>query len=207
MENKKTKEIRAFQVTEIRANPTEAGPTILEGYAAVYNSPSEDMGWGSWEVREYIAPGAFAKALKKSDCRALFNHNSDYVLGREAAGTLSLVEDEKGLRMSVTMPDTQLARDLTVSVTRGDINQMSFGFYVGVDSWETDYENKKEKRTIVEVDELIDVSLVTWPAYPDTTVAKRSYDKYKATRGDDAAAGKARMELRFRILEMEEKLI
>ena len=53
-------------MTEIRANPTEAGPTILEGYAAVYNSPSEDMGWGSWEVREYIAPGAFKKALEKN---------------------------------------------------------------------------------------------------------------------------------------------
>ena len=194
-----------FQVTELRMNPDQ--PTTLDGYAAVYDRPSEDMGYGSWELREYISPKAFEKALQKSDCRALFNHNPDYVLGRESANTLTLVEDDKGLRMSVNLPDTQLGRDLAVSVARGDIREMSFCFVVGVDSYETDYENKKEKRLIKEVDELIDVSLVTWPAYPDTSVAKRSYDQYKATRGDDAAADKARMELRFRILELEEKRI
>ena len=177
----KNKERRFFPVREYRVTQNEAGETVLSGYSAVFDSPSENLGWGETEVREFIAPGAFKGALKKSDCRALFNHNPDYVLGREGAGTLRIKEDEKGLFSEIVLPDTQIARDLSVSVARGDIKEQSFCFVVSKDSWEEDRENKRMVRTIMEVKELIDISPVTFPAYPDTDIAKRSYEKNNIT--------------------------
>ena len=104
----------------------------VEGYAAVFNTDSEDMGF-----IERIAPGAFKKALKTSDVRALFNHDSNIILGRTSAGTLELKEDKKGLHMSVTPPDTQLVRDMVLApIERGDITQQSFSFTVKSDDWD-----------------------------------------------------------------------
>jgi len=154
----------------------------VEGYAAVFNRDSEDMGF-----IERIAPGAFKKALKTSDVRALFNHDSNIILGRTSAGTLELKEDKKGLFMSVTPPDTQLVRDMVLSpIERGDITQQSFGFTVKADEWKNlDDDKETPVRTITEIRELFDVSPVTFPAYPDTAVALRSLDKIK----QDAATG------------------
>ena len=196
-------EKRTFKMTEFRSIPSEDGSITLEGYASVFNSPSENMGWGDWEMREYIAPGAFTESLKKSDCRALVNHENYPVLGRESAKTLLLTQDETGLKSTIKLPDTQFARDLAVSVDRGDINEMSFCFIVAKDTWETDSVNKIDKRTINEVKELLDVSVVTFPAYPDTSVAKRSLERFKCD--DNAVAEEEdRSELRYKILLMEE---
>ncbi len=166
------KEIRTVNI-EYRVDREEK--PIISGYAAVFNSESEDLGG----FTEFIEPGAFKEALKTSDTRALFNHDSNFVLGRESAGTLSLKEDSTGLHMDITPPDTQFARDLMVSIERGDINQQSFGFTVETDEWTE--KDKKVTRTIKKVGRLYDVSPVTYPAYPDTTVAVRSLDKYKET--------------------------
>ncbi len=154
----------------------------ITGYAAVFNSLSEDLGG----FREKINPGAFASAIKKSDTVALFNHDSNIVLGRSSAGTLRLKEDKSGLHMEIDPPDTQAARDLMVSIQRGDIKQQSFGFVVKNDSWET--VDGEEIRTIGEVEELYDVSPVTYPAYPDTSVALRSLEinKTSATAGENS---------------------
>ena len=177
------KERRFVNVQELRIAKKDSGPATLSGYAAVFNSLSEDLGG----FREKIDPGAFKGALKKSDCRALFNHDSNFVLGRQAAGTLRLKEDKTGLFMEVDLPDTQFARDLQVSVERGDITQQSFGFTVKKDSWEEDRDRKEVTRTLNEIEELFDVSPVTFPAYPDTTVAKRSLDEFRtvANNGED----------------------
>jgi len=147
----------------------------IVGYAAVFNSLSEDLGG----FREKINPGAFRAAIKKSDTVALFNHDSNIVLGRTSAGTLELKEDKTGLFMEIDPPDTQAARDLMVSIERGDIKQQSFGFIVKNDSWETI--DGEEIRTIGEVEELYDVSPVTYPAYPDTSVALRSLEINKSS--------------------------
>jgi uncharacterized protein len=174
----KQKETRCMAVKELRvaAAGTESGGIgTLEGYAAVFDSWSEDLGF----FREKIQKGAFANALKNSDCRALINHQPGQLLGRQSARTLRLSEDDKGLFMSVDLPDTQYARDLKVSVERGDITQQSFGFCVKTDVWVEDRETGKTERTIMEVDELFDVSPVTFPAYADTTVAKRSLEQYR----------------------------
>jgi len=166
---------KRFFKTEFRVVRKEDGALPkIEGYAAVFNSDSEDMGF-----IERIRPKAFEGALKISDTRALFNHDPNYILGRQSNGTLTLTEDKKGLHMSVQPPDTQLVRDMILTpIERGDINQQSFGFTVESDSWEG-LDTDKPVRTIEKVRELYDVSPVTFPAYQDTEVALRSLDAAK----------------------------
>lgn len=176
-------ERRAFPVNmEIRQDEPEK-PPVITGYAAVFNSYSEDLGY----FREIIRQGAFQAAIPRDDVRALWNHDPNYVLGRNKAGTLSLAEDERGLRVEIRPPETQWAKDLLVSMQRGDVNQMSFGFEVLSDSWRT--ENGQEIRELIEV-KLYDVSPVTYPAYPATTVSARSAKEiYEARPQTDAQAG------------------
>jgi HK97 family phage prohead protease len=145
-------------------------PATLVGYASVFNREATIGGF----FREQIAPGAFKTAVKEDDVRALFNHDPNYVLGRTAAGTLDLSEDGTGLRYEVAPPDTQWARDLMVTVQRGDVNQSSFGFQVVREEW-TMPEDRAELplRTILEA-RLFDVSPVTYPAYEETTAEARS---------------------------------
>ena len=178
-------EKRFFKV-ETRLKKNEAGETILEGHSAVFNQPSVNLGWGDNEVREYISPGAFKKALASSDCRALINHDPNLILGRESAKTLNIEETEEGIRSTIILPDTSYGKDLAISVVRGDIREQSFQFIVGKDVWEEDREKKFSKRTILEVKELIDISAVTFPAYPDTSIAKRSYDNFSKSNAENS---------------------
>ncbi len=164
-------ERRVFPALELRTDTPDSGngsrPHII-GHAAVFNSLSEML----WGFREMIAPGAFRDAIDKSDVRALVNHEPSFVLGRKKTGTLKLWEDERGLAIDIDPPETQWANDLLVSIGRGDIDQMSFGFTVGEDCWE-EIEGET-RRTILRVDELFDVSPVTFPAYPETDAALRA---------------------------------
>lgn len=147
---------------------------IIRGYAAVYGIWSDELGF----FKEKIAPGAFKEVLDQ-DTRALWNHNPDYVLGRTTNGTLKLSEDKTGLYYEVEPPDTQWARDLLTSIDRGDVTQNSFGFIVGDDEWRESPE-EGVTRTITKVHELLDVSPVTYPAYPDATIHARSiYERAK----------------------------
>lgn len=153
----------------------------LRGYAAVFNSYSEEM----WGFKEKIMPGAFRDAIAKSDVRALWNHNPDYVLGRNRSGTLTLNEDEKGLYIEIDPPDTQWARDLLVTINRGDVNQMSFAFTVDKANWD-EVDDGMAVRTIEKIRELYDVSPVTYPAYSDTDIGLRSakdiLDEYRGQK-------------------------
>lgn len=168
------KEIRSF-TGEVRATPTtEAGTTTIEGYAAVFDSSSEDLG-GFTEV---ISPEAFNDAID-NDVRALFNHDPNFVLGRSSAGTLTLSVDEKGLKYTINAPNTQTIRDLVLEpLRRGDIKESSFGFVVDNDTWDEDGEGRIV-RTITKVKRLLDVSPVTYPAYEATSSAKRSLEDAK----------------------------
>lgn len=158
-------ERRAFGPCEFRV--ATDGKSI-EGHAAVFKSAA-DLGL----FHEQVAPGAFTKSIKESDIRALFNHDPNFVLGRNKSGTLDLSEDSKGLLYRVMPPDTQWARDLMESMKRGDVNQSSFGFRTVKDDWEQASADAPILRTLQEV-RLFDVSPVTFPAYQDTDCAARS---------------------------------
>lgn len=161
-----------MQMTPDDKMPDKKKP-MMQGHAALFNTLSEDLGG----FREQIAPGAFTNALKDCDVRCLWNHDSNHVLGRSKSGTLRLMEDDQGLAMENDMPNTMCAQDLMESMSRGDVDQMSFGFRVLKDSW--DQVGNGIIRTILEVSELFDVSPVTFPAYPDTSVAMRSLEEFK----------------------------
>ena len=150
----------------------------IGGVAAVFNSLSENLGG----FREQIIPGAFKSALNNADIRSLINHDPNRILGRTTSKTLRLAETERGLEWDCDTPDTSYARDLAVSVQRGDINQCSFSFAVddGGDTWQKDAAGMWT-RSIHGVARLYDVSPVTYPAYPDTKCAMRCLDKIKAT--------------------------
>jgi len=165
------------------------GARTLRGHAAVFNQLSEDLGG----FREQIQPGAFAEAIEKDDVRALFNHSADFVLGRNLAKTLRLSEDARGLAIEIDLPDTQVARDLSVSIERGDVSQMSFGFSVrpgGQDFAKND--SGLMIRTLKRL-RLYDVSPVTFPAYPQTDVALRALAGWRAASEPPPAAGNLRL--------------
>jgi len=167
-------ERRTIQITDLRTIRADGEKPKITGYAAVFNSLSEDLGG----FREKINPGAFRDSIKEGETRMLWNHNSDLVLGRQSAGTLVLKEDKHGLKIENIPPDTQLGRDAMVSIDRGDVSQMSFGFRVEKDEWE-EKKNGETIRTLIKVRNLPDVSPVTYPAYQNTEVALRSLEDWK----------------------------
>jgi HK97 family phage prohead protease len=163
---------RSWNLRDVRVASSEKGK-IVDGYAAVFDSPTEIDTWFG-RYRESIEPGAFTKTLKENDIRALYNHNPDWVLGRNKAGTLDLREDDHGLAVTIKLPDTSYASDLAESLKRGDIDQMSFGFEIIRDRWIfTKNDAELDERTLLEV-RLWDVSPVTFPAYPQTEAHLRT---------------------------------
>lgn len=161
-------EVRAFPLRELRAVGGEDEPARIEGYAAVFNSFSDDLGG----FREKIQPGAFKKTLAEQDVRALWNHDPNFVFGRTKSGTLTLAEDEVGLRFVIRPPETQWARDHLVTIRRGDVDQMSFMFRSVKDKFDRSADDEVI-RTVYEV-KLFDISIVTFPAYPQTSAQVRS---------------------------------
>lgn len=172
---KKDREVRIFSNIEIRDNTENPDGFRIFGYAALFNSLSQDLGG----YREIIDRGAFKKTLQEADIRALFNHDPNYVLGRNKAGTLKLEEDEIGLKIACAPPDTQWANDLLASMKRGDINQMSFGFQIIKEDWSQ--QNNEIVRSLKEV-RLFDISCVTYPAYTETSAVVRSIDLSHLTK-------------------------
>jgi len=152
---------------ELRAGPAGASP-MIRGYAAVFDSESEPIGFGGFT--EIVKPGAFAKSLQESDIRALWNHDPAQVLGRTTAGTLRLSEDAHGLAVEIDPP--AWAAPFVESIRRGDVSQMSFGFQTVKDRFSTTSDGITI-RELIEV-KLYDVSPVAFPAYEGTSVEARS---------------------------------
>ena len=190
---------------EIRAD-AEGEARMLRGHAAVFGQKSVDLGG----FREIIEQGAFAAAIARDDVRSLFNHDPSLILGRNKSGTLELSEDNNGLYFNVELPDTSYARDLEVSVERGDVSQCSFAFMIDGkgERWEVDGEEVKfvdafdvlfgpEKHQVVRYvtkARLFDVSPVTFAAYPQTDVKARAAMECAGIDYDQllSAAGSAR---------------
>ena len=165
-------------------NNTQTSNRVF-GYAAKYNLESENLGDSEYQFREIIMPGAFDDVLN-DDVRALVNHDSSLILARSknGEGSLKIGTDDVGLWYEFEAPDTQVGRDLVTSIARGDIDQSSFSFKVDKDGqkWEESKNGDGPtiiKRTITKVSRLFDVSPVTYPAYPDATVALRSLQEFQ----------------------------
>jgi len=158
-------ERRTFTVRDVEARQAEDGTMTLRGYAAVFNEASVPL-----PFIETIAPGAFRKTLSETpDVRLLINHEG-LPLARTKNGTLTLTEDDRGLYMDAVIADTNEGRDLYKLVERGDVDQMSFAFRV----IRQKYNEDRSQRTLTEVSLADgDVSVVTYPAYPTTSVEAR----------------------------------
>ena len=160
----KQPEIRTNSVDfEVRA---EGDGMTFTGYASVFNSPSEDLGG----FVEYVAPGAFKRSLQsRNEVKLLWNHDSGEPLASLRGGTMQLVEDERGLKVTAQLPNTTRGRDIAELLRTNVIDSMSFGFNVIKDSWSRD----GQTRTLESV-RLFEVSVVSFPAYEATTAQVRS---------------------------------
>jgi HK97 family phage prohead protease len=165
------KELRflPFENFEIREDD---GLPKLVGYASLFNV--EAIIYGLW--REKVSPGAYKKTIKENDIRALWNHNTDLPLGRNRSDppTLTLQEDDKGLKVEIIPPDTQAGRDAVTSIKRGDVTQMSIAFQIIKQEWlEPEDKTILPLRTLREL-KLFEVSPVTFPAFEATSISARS---------------------------------
>jgi len=172
---------RALHGLSVREAEKESGFIgILEGHAAVFDSDSLAFdGYGKPWV-ERIQRGAFSRTLKEQpDVKALWSHRSDAILAR-SPDTLSLAEDDRGLRVEIKLIDTQQNRDVLASVRAKLVDSMSFGFSARSVKWEEGKE--RDVRTLLDVD-LFEVSPVVWPAYPDTAISARSAASFRSNDG------------------------
>jgi HK97 family phage prohead protease len=163
----------AIKEPEIRTTNTdfelraEGGDGMtFTGYASVFNSSSEDLGG----FREFVAPGAFKRSLQaRNEIKLLWNHDTNEPLASVRGGSLQLVEDNHGLKVTAKLPNTTRGRDVAELLRSKVIDSMSFGFNVIKDSWS----NNGSVRTLESV-RLSEVSVVTFPAYTATTATVRS---------------------------------
>lgn len=145
----------------------------IRGYAVVFNVKSLDLGG----FREVMLPSSVDRTLREGlDVRAYAEHIPAMILGRTTAGTLRLAKDQHGLRVEISPPNTTIAKDLMISIRRGDVTGMSFRFRALDDQW-----HMEDGEPIREVSDMIigEVSVVSEPAYPDTEVAVRSLREFQ----------------------------
>lgn len=167
MERNGDRQVRCM-TQRFETREADGGDLFIEGYFSVFNSEYQ-----LWEgASEIVKPGAFANCLSQ-DVRALINHDSTLVLGRTRAGTLTLKQDERGLWGSVKINrEDGDAMNLYARVQRGDVDQCSFGFNIKRETF-VDLGNDQYRWEIEEVDPLYEVSVCTFPAYQETSVAAR----------------------------------
>lgn len=164
-----TNAMRRFSPGKVELRSSDDGAKTVRGYAAKFNTISEDFGG----FVERIAPGFFDEVLTH-DVRALFNHDPNLILARSGK-TLRLGVDLTGLWYEYTDPETSYSRDLVISISRGDVDQSSFAFTVKEDKWEK--VDGQHTRTLIRAGRLLDVSPVTYPAYPDTEASMRAFKR------------------------------
>lgn len=187
-ERQQRRQVRSIE-TGFQTREAEGGP-IIEGYFAVFNSDYEI--WPG--AIEQVAPGAFTSALG-GDIRALADHDTRIVLGRTTAGTLELREDDRGLYGIIKInPEDQEAMNLYHRVQRGDVTQCSFGFDIVAE----DYEHRPDGSDLWTIRDVVlyEVSVVTFPAYAETSVQARK-DDINTIRSRQLAARKSALKERI----------
>lgn len=182
------REIRGGIPAEIRADD---GGIKVSGYAAVFNEVADIAGL----FQERIAPGAFKDAIGRDDVVFLINHDG-LPLARTRSGTLTLKEDERGLYMETTLdPDDPDVKSIVGKMKRGDLDKMSFAFYPEKQEWDDTQE--PPLRTITQAS-LVDVSIVTTPAYDGTEIGLRSLEKHREKQAKQKNFNAAARRLRNR---------
>lgn len=181
-----------FTKGQVRMESRADGSEIIVGYGAVFYDPANaGTEYELWEdMRERIMPGAFDRAIReKHDARGLFNHDPSDLLGRVAAGTMRLSVDSTGLLYEIDKPDTQVGRDVAVSIKRGDLSGSSFAFIARRTVW-----IEQDGLLIRQVEDLdlYDTGPVTYPAYEATTAGLRSADA-ESLRAECEAFRRARL--------------
>ena len=162
------------------ASENEENKQLVEGYAAVFNQRTLiwESEWSGWKYMEVIDRNAFDGA-DMSDTVFKYNHGDiAMVLARASNNTLTMNTDDKGLRISADIIDTNNGTDVYKLIKRGDLNKMSFAFTVKNERSESDRENKIYTRTITAFDKIYDVAVVDFPAYDGTSIQARSKEYF-----------------------------
>lgn len=175
------KELRYLRCEQIevraRADDEENETLGISGYVVKWDSRSQLI-WGYFY--EKVAKGAFTRALEENVIKALWNHRTDYVLGSTKSGTLRLKEDKVGLYFEIDLPNNTWGKDAYESIQRGDVDGVSFGFYIyeDGDTWEWIKDEGVYERTLLAVN-LFEVSPTPFPAYEESSeVSQRSLEKH-----------------------------
>lgn len=166
---------------ELRVKRADDGTKKIVGYAAKFDKMSQNLGG----FVEKIDKRFFDRALKTADVRGLKNHSEHHVLGRTKSGTMELHVDDIGLRYEIKVPETQVGRDTVTEIERGDMDGSSFSFTVEDEGDHWDSSVNPPIRTLMSCRDLFDVGPVTYPAYLDTEVSCRSFDRFKESEQRD----------------------
>jgi HK97 family phage prohead protease len=196
-------------------------PPTITGYGAVFyreSDPGTTYNFSGWwdQFQERIMPGAFDRAIREDDVRALFNHSPDQVLGRNRSGTMRLSIDATGLRYEIDPPNNELGRMVVESIRRGDVTGSSFAFIANDITFREVKQENGDPLVIREINEvsLFDTGPVTYPAYGSSSASVRSAecdkvrDDYQIWKSIQSAKrcgteGKSRaMQHRVRLLEI-----
>ena len=162
------------------ASENEENKQLVEGYAAVFNQRTLiwESEWSGWKYMEVIDRNAFDGA-DMNDTVFKYNHGDvAMILARASNNTLTMNTDDKGLRISADIIDTNNGTDVYKLIKRGDLNKMSFAFTVKSERTEVDKENKIYTRTITAFDKIYDVAVVDFPAYDGTSIQARSKEYF-----------------------------
>lgn len=151
---------------ELRVKTDATGSKTISG-TIPYNSPSSGLPW-----LEVIAPGAFSLALAGAECLCLRDHDPSLLLGNTTAKTLTLSDSAEGLQFRCRLPNTSTAADLLESISRKDLQNVSFGFTVSDDAWADDGMGNlvRTLRAVI----LHEISPCSFAAYPDSKISVRS---------------------------------
>lgn len=169
-------ETRELLTNKIEIREDDDGNRTISGYAVKWDKRSHVLGM-FMKFREQFKKGAFLESLNEDDQRFLWSHDTSKVLGRVKNNTLRLKEDDTGLRFELDLPNTSLGNDTYESIKRGDVDGVSFGFNV-IDDEIDEPEDDMPLRTVKKA-KLAEVSAVAFPAYPDSEVSARGYDRMK----------------------------
>lgn len=185
---------------EVRSVQGEGESQIrtIGGYVVKFNQRSQLI-WG--EFYERVAKGAFSRSLQENVIKAFWNHRSDFVLGSSKPGTLRLHEDEIGLSFEIDLPNNSWGNDAYESVQRGDVDGVSFGFYVRNDAWQYFKEEDVYERTLLDVN-LFEISPTPFPAYQDSEVSQRSIEQLGITSKEQRRIAKEKLSLEIDLLAL-----